>query len=230
MKNLSTSLEKGLNLEYPPVGILYSDAPDPEGFKRFRYACVGLRHAFSGEVVNISRWNLECMGGAHWLGFMDMEELIVPFLTMIENLFEDSEVTRKWLESVPTPRAAKPDNYVVIKPLSNYKAPPQLVALRLNPSRFHDVLGLLSFRDGEFKMEVRVFATCQGVITNPLVTGKPSLCVPDSLSRLLAGFGENDIFVSMPFDHALKVKENMGVWGCDEKAIIRMLSSMFREH
>ncbi len=229
MKSLSNVIEKGLNLQHPPVGILYSGEPDPAGYKRFRYVCVGLKRAFSGEVVNISRWKLECMGGAHWLGFMDMEEIIVPFLTMIENLFEDSDVARKWFKSVPQPQAAKADN-VILKPLSTYRDPPQLVVLRLNPSRFHDVLGLLSFRDGEFKMEARVFATCQGVITNPLVTGKPSLCVPDSLSRVLAGFGENDIFVSMPFDHALRIREKMGAWGCDEKSVIRMLSKMLREH
>ncbi len=180
MKEISSVLEKGHNLLYPPVGVYYSDALDPVGSKRCRYVCVALKHAFSGEVVNLTRQSIECMGGAHWLGFLDIEELTVPFLTLIENLFADSDETRKWFRSVPRPLPAQADN-LVMKPLAACLAPPTLVALRLNPKRFHDVMGVLSFCDGGFKMEMRVLATCQGVVTNPLVTHKPCICVPDSV-------------------------------------------------
>lgn len=207
-------LVESLGLTSEPVGIGYLDEPDLEGDSRKRYVCLALKHAFKGETLCVSRRSLACMGGVHWLGFMDLEEILVAFLVMLESSFEDSDVARRWFRSVPEPPFGKAE-YVVLKPLAKWEDKPDLVALKVSPPQAEDLLSLLSFKRGDLSLEQRFTATCQGAITNPIATGKPSIFIPDAVSRKFARFADDDMIVSMPFAFAEEVVRNIPGWVVD---------------
>jgi len=226
-QEMARRLVEVLGLASEPVAISYSDVPDPEGGRGGRYVCVAVKHAFKGKTVNLSRKSVVCVGGVHWLGFMDLEEMLVAFLVWLEQSFEDSDACRRWFRSTPIPPFGKGE-YVVLKPLSRCEGTPELVAFLVNAGQAEALQGLLTFRDAEFIMPQRFASTCQGVITNPLVTGEPSFCLPDAVSRKFARFSGNDIIISMPYAYAEEMVKNLDGWDVDIDALFRQVVNLNR--
>ena len=226
-QEMSRGLVEVLGLDSEPVAITYADDPDPEGGRGGRYVCVAVKHAFKGKTVNLSRKSIVCVGGVHWLGFMDLEEMLVAFLVWLEQSFADSDACRRWFRSTPTPPFGKAE-YVVLKPLGQCEGTPDLVALLVNAGQAEAVQGLLTFRDAEFIMPQRFASTCQGTITNPLATGAPSFCLPDAVSRKFARFSDNDIIISMPYRFAEEMANNIDGWDVDIDALFRQIVDLNR--
>ena len=228
-QEISNRLVETLDLAAGPVGITYADDPDPGAESRARYVCQGIKHAFKGKTVNLSRKSVVCAGGIHWLGFMDLEEMLVAFLVWLEQSFEDSDACRRWFRSTPAPPFGKGE-HVVLKPLSRCQGTPELVAFLVNAGQAEALHGLLTFRDAEFIMPQRFASTCQGVITNPLVTGEPSFCLPDAVSRKFARFTDNDIIISMPYACAEEMVGNIDGWDVDIDALFRQIVKLNRSN
>lgn len=228
-KDISRRLVEAFHLEAEPVAVSYTDEPRPGADDRKRYVCVAIRHAFRGDTLILSRKTLTCLGGVHWLGFMQLEELIVAFLVMLERSFKDSDVARHWFHSSPTPPLDR-GQYVVLEPLGKCGGEPDLVAFKLDPSRAEAMIRALTFSRGDFSIEHRFSATCQGVITNPLVTGKPFMCLPDLLSRKFAGFDEGEIFLSMPVSYVEEILSNYPEWKVDANELFRVVVEMTKTY
>ncbi|MBU4175214.1 MAG: DUF169 domain-containing protein [Actinobacteria bacterium] len=226
-QEMARRLVELLDLASEPVAITYSDHPDDEGGREGRYVCVAVKHAFKGKTVNLSRKSVVCVGGIHWLGFMDLQEMLVAFLVWLEQSFVDSDACRRWFRSTPTPPFGKAE-YVVLKPLARCEETPDLVALLVNAGQAEAVQGLLTFRDAEFIMPQRFASTCQGTITNPLATGAPSFCLPDAVSRKFAKFTDNDIIISMPYPFAEEMVNNIDGWDVDIDALFRQIVKLNR--
>ncbi len=96
---MARKLVEVLGLASEPVTISYSDDPDGESGREGRYVCVAVKHAFKGKTVNLSRKSIVCVGGVHWLGFMDLEDVLVGFLVWLEQSFADSDACRRWFRS-----------------------------------------------------------------------------------------------------------------------------------
>ena len=77
-------------------------------------------------------------------------------------------------------------------------------------------------------MPQRFASTCQGTITNPLVTGVPSFCLPDAVSRKFARFSGNDIIISMPYPFAEEMVNNIDGWDIDIDALFRQIVNLNR--
>lgn len=226
-QEMARRLVEVLGLASEPVAITYSDNPDPEGGREGRYVCVAVKHAFKGKTVNLSLKSVVCVGGVHWLGFMDLEEILIAFLVWLEQSFVDSDACRRWFRSTPTPPFGKA-RYVVLKPLARCEGTPDLVALLVSAGQAEAVQGLLTFRDAEFIMPQRFASTCQGTITNPLATGAPSFCLPDAVSRKFARFTDNDIIISMPYQFAEEMVNNIDGWDVDIDALFRQIVNLNR--
>ncbi|MFH1150717.1 MAG: DUF169 domain-containing protein [Actinomycetota bacterium] len=221
---LARALADSLGLDPGPIGIMYSEEPAPGSF-RPKYACVGIKHAFRGKTVTLSRENLVCPGGIHWLGFMDLEEILVAFLVMFEQSFSDSDVARRWFRSCPVPRFGRAE-YVVLGPLDVFEEKPDLVAAMCTPVQAEALQSLLTFSRGDHVTSQRFCATCQGVITNALA--QPSLTIPDEFSRKVARFPEDLMIFSMPYEFAVEAARNVEVWKVDMDDIFRRVVEITR--
>ncbi len=223
---LAWVLADSLGLEAGPIGITYSEEPAPGSF-RPKYACLGIKHAFRGKTVTLSRENLVCPGGVHWLGFMDLEEILVAFLVVFEQSFRDSDVARRWFRSCPVPPFGRGD-YVVLGPLGVFDEEPDLVAVMCSPVQAEALLSLLTFQRGDFEIPQRFCATCQGVITNALSPAQPSLTIPDEFSRKVARFPGDALIFSMPFEFAAEAVRNIEAWKVDIDDIFRRVVEITR--
>ena len=195
-KELLKEVKEYLNLKYHPVGVYFSEKKSAEKEKFF--ACVGLKRALCGEEIIMTKSNISCFGGIHWLGFEDMSHGLTHILTQVEKLFKDEEVFKKWLENVPPPPFGKFSS-VKLSTKFNESQYPSLIIFAGHPHQVHRIHSALIYSTGDLLIPHYYSALCQGAITNPFVTDLPSITIPDTFAREICGFENETIIFSIPY-------------------------------
>lgn len=207
-KEMSDKLKDVFKLEGSPVTITYSDEPDKDGDNRKGFVCVALQRAKRGAIINLSANNITCPGGIHWLGFMDYRPGEVIFLTYGEKFFKDEAVAEEWFDAVPAPPLGRA-KFVVLRPLELVKSKVDMVAFVTNSHQAHRIQTVLAYSEGSLCTRSFFSSTCQATIGIPIVTGIPSIVLPDTASRKFAKFTEDDLIVSLPYRYFLMLLENI---------------------
>jgi len=207
-RQASETLIKTYNLEGKPVAISYVDEPVPDGDNSKRFVCVALQQARKGMTINLSAESISCFGGVHWLGLRDQRMILTPLLTYVEKFFKDIVVAEEWFNTVPTPPWERAE-FVTLTPLDLANGEPDLVFLVANTHQAHRIHTALTYSEGTLTLHNFFAATCQSSIGIPLVTQKPCITLPDTVSRKLAKFTDADVVVSLPYQFFIKLLEDI---------------------
>ena len=97
---------------------------------------------------------------------------------------------------------------------------PDVVAFVGSPGSLHHLLGYAGFWEGGSILAELVGPACRTGITYPAVTGQVGLSLFDFGARRLAGFGDDQLLVGVPFHRMIGILhafEHHGLGGAREK-------------
>jgi uncharacterized protein (DUF169 family) len=213
----SEALKKTLGLEWSPIAVTWSDEPDERGSldKQPSVCQVLERVKEENVIVNLTKENLMCPGGKHYLG---LEVLPLPAVAMVwtkfHKTYESQEIAEKQLKKYPEQPIGN-GKYMILSPLEKARADPDIVLVFGNPEQADRVAGLIAFSGCEVPLNFFPATNLCSVITNPLTTGKTDISPIARHARETRKLktSHNELLISTPyanFEAAVKVIPNSG--------------------
>jgi uncharacterized protein (DUF169 family) len=205
----SGKLKQELRLESEPVAVTFarsvSESATPPAGKVS--VCQALKRASEGESVTITAETCGCPGGLVSLGLGQLppqgRERLVDFLVNREMVYCSRAALHRAQQVVPAPTGM--GTHVCFAPLSSAPARPDLVVLLGTPGALHHLIGFADYWEGGSLPTELAGPACRTGIAYPIVTGNLGLSLLDFGARRLAGFGGDQMLVSVPFHRMLGV-------------------------
>jgi uncharacterized protein (DUF169 family) len=205
----SERLKEELKLETDPVAVTFAgaSAPGTKSSQGKASVCQALKKAGEGEDVTITAETCGCPGGLVSLGLGQMpakgKEKLVDFLVNKEKVYCCRTAIHRGQQTVQAPVGVA--SRVAFWPLSRAELLPDLVAFIGKPGSLHHLLSLAGYWEGRSMKAELSGPACRTGVTYPLVTGEVGLSLFDSGARRLAGFGEDQLMVSVPFHRMINI-------------------------
>jgi uncharacterized protein (DUF169 family) len=215
----SNYLKEALGLEYSPISVSFSDDPDPEGNtdKQVSVCKVLEKTLHDNTVLNLSKENLQCIGGKFYLGLDSLPLSVgVDIWTEYHKAFESKKVAQWQIIKGPKPPGfwpwtkRKQKKFTVISPLEKARLDSHAVLICCNPEQADRITGLIAFSGHGPIMHYPATNTCMA-IAYPYMTGKPIIAFISQHSREIFKIkvSSSDLFISVPYNDLLKVIEHI---------------------
>lgn len=192
-----------LQLRMAPVAVTYTEQ-SPEGASSNKCrACGALRQAAEGGVVALTAGNSSCPGGSLYLGLKpqppDAAGTLRDFLIHGEKLFSCPAAIHRAsaLCKAKPPLGLAP--VVVFAPLPQAQLPPDVVVFTCNAGQAARLVNLAYYETGVPMECDPTGSLCRSAITYPLVTNRVNVTFGDVTARRMEGYGENELFVTLPY-------------------------------
>ena len=203
-----------LELAAAPVAVTYTDEPPTGPSTGSCRACTALTLAANGATVTLSADNSSCPGGALYLGLRaqppEAAGALRDFLIRGEKLFSCPAAIHRALamSKAKPPLGLAP--YVLFAPLPHAPLAPDVVVFRCNAWQAARLVNLAYYETG-MPMECDPTGSlCRSAVTYPLVTNRVNVTFGDVTARRMEGYGENELFVTLPLTHLRSV-----IWSID---------------
>jgi uncharacterized protein (DUF169 family) len=201
----STKLKSMLKMKGSPVGISYTDEPATDAAEGKHWACYGLITASKGGTVDLNIKTSRCPGGTRQCGLGPAPsgpgwKALREFLVHGEKLCASYGALWRMMSDTAEPPFGLAD-HVIYRPLEKCAKDPELVLFIVNPKQACRIVTLLTFHDGKALRPELGGSTCHQVIGYPLVSGEPTVALGDWTNRHPKKFGEDELFVSVPWHH-----------------------------
>ena len=179
----SKRLKEVLGLEGSPIAVSYSLSPACEGKTGKYLVCQALLDARDGAVINLSKENCLCPGGAWHLGLTprpsgDKYRFLQKFLVEGEKLFCSIATFHRAMDLTTKPPLGLAE-YIVFSPLEKAEIAPDLAVFLCNPEQACRLVTLATYPDGIPPKAEIVGSTCHMVIAYPLVSGEINISLLD---------------------------------------------------
>jgi len=200
-------IARALELQRIPVGARFSESPDRKGVDRKQRICEALNVIMQENiVVNLSKENCTCRGGCHIAGWQTLtpDELATIFLGA--KAYESKEAAEASVNKQPQPTYR--GRFLILGPLNEFEADPDVVLFFVNPAQADRILGLASYRGAEPFMHYPVTSMCS-TITYALAKGKPDVNFISVFERRRGKWSPNELIVTLPFKDFLSVAESI---------------------
>ncbi len=205
----SARLKEELALDTEPIAVTFAGRV-PEGSAPSEgkvSVCQALHRASRGASVTVTADTCGCSGGLVSLGLGQMtgegKERLVDFLVHRETVYCSRAVLHRAQRIVDAPVGMA--THVCFGPLAGAAALPDLVVFVGKPGSLHHLVGLASYWDGLSLAAELTGPACRTGITYPVVTGQIGVSLLDFGARRLAGFGEDEMLVSVPFHRMIGI-------------------------
>lgn len=205
----SDPLKRSLKLATEPVAVTFAGPPPPDCEPPHGRVsvCQALRRASEGEPVTITAETCGCPGGLVSLGLGQLppagQERLSDFLVTREKVYASRMALHRSQQSLTAPVGVA--SRVVFSPLSTAGDLPDLVVFVGTPGSLHHLLGFAGFWEGGSIKAELVGPACRTGITYPVVTGEIGLSLFDFGARRLAGFGDDQLLVGVPFHRIVAI-------------------------
>jgi len=199
----SKRLREVLGLEGSPIAVSYSLSPASEGKTGKYFVCQALLDARDGAIINLSKGNCFCPGGAWHLGLTPQPtgkkyRFLQKFLVEGEKLFCSIATFHRAMDLTTKPPLGLAE-YVVFSPLEKAEIAPDLVVFLCNPEQACRLVTLATYPDGIPPKTEIVGSTCHMVIAYPLVSGEINISLLDYTSRKWQNYKPSELFVTIPY-------------------------------
>jgi uncharacterized protein (DUF169 family) len=217
-KEAAREFEDSLGLDSCPIGVKYSERPDPRGdMKRKLAACEAMDVVRRERVaVNLSPENCKCPGGKYYLGLAPVpREQIMRVIMDVHKMFASEQLARKFLDNVP-PLEGR-GSFVSMAPLYDMSGEPDLVLSICDARQANKIVSLLMYSGQQPFTYNLVSAGCTSLV-NPLVTGETDInFITDHARRRVPNFASHELIMSMPFSKFQEALANIPNVGAGRK-------------
>jgi uncharacterized protein (DUF169 family) len=187
-----------LGLKWAPIAGKFSDKAVEKGDSSRKLRICEAFDVVRRESVmlSISKENCTCAGGRHFIGLDPLSlERLATVLTTGHKAYESMEVATSSVKKQPQP--AKRGDFLVLGPLDQFEADPDLVILFVNAAQADRVLGLASFKGAEPFMYYPVSNICS-TVTNTLAKGRPEINFVSAFERRAHDWSPNELIIALP--------------------------------
>lgn len=208
-------LKSLIGLEGEPVCVAYREQLPAGRFSiEDQVICQSLQDARHGKEVAISADSSRCKGGSYFTGLLAYGPQILDFWVRLEKTHSNSCAAFTYLQSIPPP-PTHVGKYLALSPAGKCTELPDLVAFVCSPSAAARLLGLHVFRAGRPAKIFSYAAACAAAIGIPMATGEPHLSLIDNSARVIAGFEDGELIVTVPATAVRGMAEDIDrcIWG-----------------
>lgn len=205
----SDSLKRELKLDTEPIAVTFTGSvPEggtpPEGKVS---VCQALKRASEGRDVTITAETCGCPGGLVSLGLGQMpaqgKERLVDFLVNREKLCCSRAALHRLQHIVEAPAGMA--THVCFAPLAKAVALPDLVIFVGKPGSLHHLIAFADYWEGGSLTAELAGPACRTGVAYPIVSGHIGVSLLDFGARRLAGFGEDQLLVAVPFSRMIGI-------------------------
>ena len=192
-----------LDLEGSPVAVTYSMRA-PSGAVEGRHrVCKALLAARGGEVIDLTAESSSCPGGTWHLGLGEAPtgeraRGFKEFLVDGEKLFCSISTLHRAHDLAVDPPLGLAE-HVVLSPLGQAEFEPDAVVFICSAEQACRVVTLDEYETGKPPRTEMIGATCQQVITYPVVKGELNVSLMDYTTRHIRGYRPGDCVVTVPY-------------------------------
>jgi uncharacterized protein (DUF169 family) len=198
-----------LGLKRTPIAGKFSQKPNEIGDTSRKLAiCAALDVVKrEDEVLTLSKENVDCFGGKHFMGFeiLPIEKLTPAVTAEKHKVYESTGAALASIRKQPQP--VKRGNYFTIGPLEKFETDPDLIFLFVNPAQADKMLGLASFRGAEPFIYYPASSICS-TITYTLAKNQPQINLIASFDRGGGKWDPDEMILALPFKHFEEALEN----------------------
>ena len=186
-----------LELDGSPVGVSYHRVEDIQQLDGRKTVCQLIQKARRGGKFFVTKDNMSCPGGAHYLGLIERVPRHEDFLVELEKIFQSPESAKRFFEVSPKPPLGLSYS-VSFAPLEETESA-DVVLFVCNPIQAMRIIGLYTYESGAGPKNHLFGAACQAAITSPMVTKELSVSFIDWTARKLGAYKPDEVIVGVPF-------------------------------
>lgn len=212
------ALKNLIEMSGNPVSIKYcQDIPENRFNINEQVICQSLQDARYGGEIAICKENSKCSGGSYFLGLLEFDAKILDFWINIEKTHINRCVGVGYMRKIPAPPVSVA-KYVTLASIEKATEIPDLIAFFCNPAKAARLMGLHIFQKGCPSQIYSYAAACAAAVGIPMVTGDLHVSFIDNSARLIAGFKEDELIVTIPAVQIESMASNIKkcIWGTAE--------------
>jgi uncharacterized protein (DUF169 family) len=207
-----------LGLKRSPVAVTYTDLDAPPGSSDRCRACGALFSAAEGKTILMTAANSTCPGGSTYLGLSSQDasfgKPLRNFLINGEKLFSCPAAIMRMRAMTEAEPPTGMVSSIVFAPLDRAELQPDVTVFLCNPWQAARLIGLAYYETGLPMQCDPTGALCRAAITYSLATGRVNVTFGDVTARRSERAPENELYVSLPYQHLRSVAASIDRCGC----------------